>query len=208
MKRVKTFLSFMLMIAVQIASSSIEAGAENVGLREYLKVYSKLQDDRERARNLDVGYFAGGCFWGTQDAFNYAPGVVSTLVGYCGGVTKSPTYEAVCGHGTKHAETVRVVYDPRKTTFRALASYFLKNHDPTTMNRQGPDIGDQYRSAVFYENEKQKEEVQQAIDDKNRTLPKGSKVVTALEKFQVFYAAEDYHQNYIAKTGKASCHVR
>lgn len=208
MKPIKAFLSLLLLFTVQIAINSTKAVAESVGLRDYLKVYSKKQDDLERARHLDVGYFAGGCFWGTQDAFNRAPGVVSTLVGYCGGITKSPTYEDVCAHGTKHAETVRVVYDPTKTTFKGLTAYFLKNHDPTTMNRQGPDIGDQYRSAVFYDNEKQKEEAQRAIDDKNRSLPKGSKVVTSLERFQVFYTAEDYHQNYIAKTGNASCHVR
>jgi methionine-S-sulfoxide reductase len=198
----------LLFLLPGCSTSSTTAVAESGVKQQYLSQYSKVQDDKERMRHLDVGYFAGGCFWGVQDEFNRAPGVVSTIVGYCGGITRAPTYESVCRHGTKHAETVRVVYDPGKTTFKALTSYFLDIHDPTTVNRQGPDIGDQYRSAIFFEGEKQKEEALQAIESKNASLPKNSSVVTALDKFVVFYTAEDYHQNYISRTGDASCHVR
>jgi len=198
----------LLFLLTGCSISNTKAVAESVPKQQYLSEYSMLQDDKERMRHLDVGYFAGGCFWGVQDEFNKAPGVVSTIVGYCGGLTKAPTYESVCRHGTKHAETVRVVYDPSKISFKDLATYFLNIHDPTTLNRQGPDVGDQYRSAIFFEDEKQKRDALQAVEDKNATLPKGSSVVTALDKFQVFYTAEDYHQNYISRTGDASCHVR
>lgn len=207
MKIIRALLPILFLLT-GCSGDNTKALAGSGAKQQYLSQYSKVQDDKERMRHLDVGYFAGGCFWGVQDEFNKAPGVVSTIVGYCGGITKSPTYESVCRHGTKHAETVRVVYDPDRTSFKTLTSYFLGIHDPTTPNRQGPDVGDQYRSAIFFEDEKQKNEALQAIESKNASLPKSSSVVTALDKFEAFYTAEDYHQNYISRTGDASCHVR
>ncbi|HEY9759718.1 MAG TPA: peptide-methionine (S)-S-oxide reductase MsrA [Oculatellaceae cyanobacterium] len=171
-----------------------------------LKVYTIVEDTKEHAKQLDVAYFAGGCFWGTQESLDEVPGVVSTLVGYCGGHTTSPSYKSVCKHDTGHAETVRVVYDPKKISYQKLARTFLDQHDPTTLNRQGFDIGDQYRSAIFYTDDQEKNEAQAAIAEKSKSLEPGRTVVTSLEKFKTFYTAEDYHQKYIARTGVASCH--
>ena len=172
----------------------------------YLKSYSASQDQTERARGYDVGYFAGGCFWGTESEFKNVPGVVSTLVGYTGGRTKLPTYETVCRHDTGHAETVRVVFDPKKITYEQLVGKFLELHDPTTLNRQGPDVGDQYRSAIFFESEDQKQKAQKVLDSSAAKFG-NRKIVTSLENFGTFYSAEDYHQNYFAKNGGASCHI-
>lgn len=173
-----------------------------------LSTYSRVQDDSERAQGLEVGYFAGGCFWGTEAEFKQVPGVVATTVGYTGGITKNPTYEKVCAHDTKHAETVRVVFDPKKISYERLVGEFLKLHDPTTLNRQGPDIGDQYRSAIFFANNNQKKEAQAAIDAELKTKGSNYRIVTSLEQFDTFYTAEDYHQDYFQKNGGGACHVR
>ena len=150
-------------------------------------------------------YFAGGCFWGTEHLLKDIPGVISTRVGYMGGHTKTPTYQQVCEGNTGHAETVEIIFDPSKTDYETLAKFFFEIHDPTQLNRQGPDVGDQYRSAVFYADESQKEI---AIGLINILKAKGYKVVTEVAKADTFWEAEKYHQDYYEYTGKKPyCHV-
>jgi peptide methionine sulfoxide reductase msrA/msrB len=150
--------------------------------------------------------FAGGCFWGVEHYLQSAPGVKSTTVGYVGGKTANPTYQKVLSKRTGHAEAVEVVYDPQKTSFETLARLFFEIHDPTQMNRQGPDIGGQYRSAVFFLDDEQKRTTEHLV---GLLEDKGLKVATQVVKAGRFWAAEDYHQDYYAKTGKEPyCHVR
>lgn len=153
----------------------------------------------------EKAYFAGGCFWGTEHLLQQAPGVISTQVGYMGGKTQKPTYRDVCEHGTGHAEAVEVVFDPTKTNFETLAKLFFEIHDPTQVDRQGPDVGDQYRSEVFFVDDDQKATTEKLI----RVLQgKGLKVATKLSKADTFWPAEDYHQDYYNKTGKEPyCHI-
>lgn len=149
--------------------------------------------------------FAAGCFWGVEYYFKKQPGVIATAVGYSGGHKANPTYREVCTTDTGHAEAVEVIYDPSNTTFEALAKLFFEIHDPTQVNRQGPDIGPQYRSAAYYSNEEEKAIIESLIA---RLTAKGMKVATEVEKFEVFYREqEDYHHDYYAKTGKQPyCH--
>ncbi len=150
-------------------------------------------------------YFAGGCFWGTEYMLENTPGVISARVGYMGGHTPNPTYKEVCSDTTGYAETVEVTFDPSKTNFETLARLFFEIHDPTELNRQGPDVGDQYRSAIFYNDENQKQIAEKLI---GILKSKGYNVVTQLAKADKFWVAEDYHQDYYAHTGgQPYCHV-
>lgn len=152
----------------------------------------------------DTAIFAGGCFWGVEYYMQKAPGVISTEVGYIGGHTDHPTYRDVCSHTTGYAEAVRIVFNPAKTTYEDLARLFFNIHDPTQMDRQGPDIGDQYRSEVFYINEDQKETTEKLI---GLLKDKGYKVATQLKQATKFWKAEDYHQDYYEKeNGTPYCH--
>ncbi len=152
----------------------------------------------------ETAYFAGGCFWGVESLLEGQEGVIYARSGYMGGQTENPTYREVCYNKTGHAETVEVVFDPAKTSFETLARYFFEIHDPTQRDRQGPDIGNQYRSAVFYTSGAQKETAEKLI----RILKnKGLEVVTAVVKAGTFWEAEEYHQDYYEKTGKTPyCH--
>jgi peptide methionine sulfoxide reductase msrA/msrB len=150
--------------------------------------------------------FAAGCFWGVQFYFDQVPGVVETEVGYIGGHTEQPSYEAVCSHTTGHAEAVKVVFDPSKVSFETLLKQFFRMHDPTQLNRQGPDVGDQYRSAIFYADENQKAVAQKVINELNKSDFDG-KIVTILESATTFWPAEEYHQKFTERTGRGMCHV-
>jgi peptide methionine sulfoxide reductase msrA/msrB len=151
-------------------------------------------------------YFAGGCFWGVEYFLDKAPGVITAESGYMGGRVEKPTYEQVSNHETGHAETVHVVYDPSKTTYEALAKLFFDIHDPTQVGRQGPDIGDQYRSVVFYTDEDQKNVVESLI---GRLQRRGLRVATRLVPAGTFWPAEGYHQDYYQhKGGTPYCHVK
>jgi peptide-methionine (S)-S-oxide reductase len=151
--------------------------------------------------------FAAGCFWGVEALFGEQHGVLSTLVGYIGGNTLNPSYEEVCTGRTNHAEAVQIEFDPQQIGYEDLVKLFFDIHDPTTLNRQGPDIGTQYRSAIFYHDESQKstsEKIKNALDGA-RLFPKP--IVTEITQATVFYPAEDYHQKYFAKRGiRPTCH--
>lgn len=156
---------------------------------------------------LKTAYFAGGCFWGIEYRFQQCPGVVSAESGYMNGKTDNPDYEAVCSHTTGHAEAVKVTYDPRKVTYAQLLQGFFLMHDPTQLDRQGPDVGDQYRSAVFTVDAEQQREAE-AFKAALQLTPKyaGRKIVTVIEPARKFFSAEDYHQDYVERTGRA-CHA-
>ncbi len=155
------------------------------------------------AEGHELAAFAGGCFWGTEDTFRHVPGVTATAVGYTGGRTKNPSYEDVCSHTTGHAEAVLVEFDPAKVTYAELVRVFFESHDPTTMNRQGPDVGDQYRSEVFTFGDAQADIVREAKAKAEREI--GKPVVTRISPIGAFWKAEEYHQQYDEKTGRKSC---
>ena len=152
----------------------------------------------------DTAIFAGGCFWGVEYYMQKAPGVISTEVGYIDGHISDPTYEKVSSHLTGFAESVRIIFDPRKTDYEALARLFFEIHDPTQLDRQGPDVGDQYRSSVFYLNDDQKRIAEKLV---GILTSKGFKVVTKIVPASKFWRAEEYHQKYYAKeNGTPYCH--
>lgn len=152
----------------------------------------------------ETAYFAGGCFWGTEHLLEGLEGVISVQSGYMGGHKDDPTYEEICTGTTGHAETVEVIIDPARTNYETVAKYFFEIHDPTQLNRQGPDIGPQYRSAVFTVSEEQKETIEELIEILKE---KDFNVVTEVESASAFWPAEDYHQDYYVSTGKQPyCH--
>ena len=143
--------------------------------------------------------FGAGCFWGVEETFSKLTGVIKTEVGYSGGDYKNPTYEAVCPGNTNHAEVVLVQYDDKEISFKELVSHFWKCHDPTTLNRQGPDIGTQYRSVIFYFNDHQKET--STLSKLEYSKKNNLNIVTEISEAKEYYKAEEYHQKYIKKTG-------
>ena len=149
--------------------------------------------------------FAAGCFWGIQSVFESVPGVMSTIVGYTGGRVPNPTYMEVSSQRTGHAEAVEVMFDPEKVSYERLLDIFFANHDPTTPNRQGPDIGTQYRSAIFYTDENQKQAALKKISALNSSGAYSKPIVTEIAAAATFYPAEEYHQHYLYKRGQTSC---
>jgi peptide-methionine (S)-S-oxide reductase len=152
--------------------------------------------------------FGAGCFWGVEVAFRNVPGVTDAAAGYLGGTLPNPTYKDVCTGKTGHAEVVEVTYDPSRVSYEELLNVFWSSHDPTTLNRQGPDVGTQYRSAIFYHDDAQR---QAALASKEALTKSGRfprPIVTEITPTSTFYRAEEYHQRYLEKRGLASCHVR
>lgn len=155
----------------------------------------------------DTAIFAAGCFWGVQNYFDQVPGVLETEAGYTGGRVDHPTYEQVCSHATGHAEAVKIVFNPAKVSYGTLLKQFFRMHDPTQLNRQGPDIGDNYRSAIFYLNEGQKTAARKMITRLDKSGEYENPIVTTLEPAGRFWAAEKYHQKYTQRTGLGACHI-
>ena len=147
-------------------------------------------------RQTEVATFGGGCFWCLEAAFEQVKGVERVVSGYCGGTTANPTYREVCGGDTGHAEVVQVTFDPAVVSFGDLLDVFFGTHDPTTRNRQGADVGTQYRSAVFYHSPRQQEAAERKIAELNAAGIWDAPIVTEVVPFQAFYPAEDYHQGY------------
>jgi len=152
--------------------------------------------------------FAAGCFWGVEATFRQIPGVTSTRVGYIGGKTDNPTYKDVCTNGTGHAEAVEVEFDPARVGYAELLKVFWENHDPTQLNRQGPDWGTQYRSAIFYHSPEQEAEAKSSKESLEKAHHYSKPIVTQIVPAVTFYPAEDYHQQYLEKRGLASCHIK
>jgi len=155
--------------------------------------------------NAKHATFAAGCFWGVEETFRHVPGVLATSVGYTGGSTKNPSYKDVCTGLTGHAEAVMVTYDPDQVTYEELLDAFWSSHDPTTKDRQGPDIGTQYRSAIFYSDADQEKAAKASLKEIQDRKLFPAKVVTEIVAAGTFYNAEDYHQQYFAKNGGV-CH--
>jgi len=151
--------------------------------------------------------FGAGCFWGVEAAFRQIKGVRATLVGYAGGTMKNPTYEDVCSSRTGHAEVVEVEYDPAVVAYDDLLRVFWENHNPTTLNRQGPDIGSQYRSAIFFHDPDQEAAARRSKEELQKSGRFKRPIVTQIEPAQDFWRAEEYHQQYLEKRGLASCHI-
>jgi peptide-methionine (S)-S-oxide reductase len=163
-------------------------------------------DAAAHARGHELATFAAGCFWGVEERFRQIPGVLATAVGYTGGQKQSPTYKDVCDGNTGHAEGVLIEFDPKRVSYSALVDVFYKNHNPTTRNRQGPDVGSQYRSAIFYRSADQERAAREATAALQPRF--GSKIVTEIAPSSRFWMAEDYHQQYCAKNGIEACPIR
>lgn len=151
--------------------------------------------------------FGAGCFWGVEAVFQQLSGVKDTKVGYSGGSKENPTYEEVCTDTTGHAEVVRVEFDPATIKFEQLLEVFWANHNPTTLNRQGPDEGTQYRSVIFYFDAEQKAAAELSLSKLSNSKKFKSPIVTAIEPAGPFYYAEEYHQSYLKKRGATNCHI-
>jgi peptide-methionine (S)-S-oxide reductase len=167
-------------------------------------ITSKIAESK--SGKVERATFGAGCFWGVEALYRQTPGVLSTSVGYSGGKTENPTYDDVCNGDTDHAEVVHVEFDPEEVSFAKLVDIFFENHNPTTLNRQGPDFGSQYRSVVFYHDDAQRtvaEESKRKLGESGRW---GRPIVTQIVPFTKFYAAENYHQQYLEKQGRTSCH--
>jgi peptide-methionine (S)-S-oxide reductase len=155
----------------------------------------------------ELATFGAGCFWGVEVAFRNTSGVKDAVVGYLGGTMANPSYKDVCTGRTGHAEVVQVTYDPSEATYDQLLDVFWKNHDPTTLNGQGPDVGTQYRSAIFYHTPEQKRSAEKSKAELEKSGRFRKPIVTEITSASTFYLAEDYHQRYLEKRGLATCHV-
>ena len=182
----KYTLPIILLVFISCTDkNTYQAGINNVALVD--------------SQSLEKAIFAGGCFWCTEAVFERVKGVRDVVSGYSGGSQKNPTYKQVSYGKTDHAECVQILYDPSQVTYKDLVEIFFATHDPTTLNRQGPDIGKQYRSAVYYQNKEQKEITEAHIEQLTSNKVYSDPIVTEVKAFQIFYPAEDYHQDYYEK---------
>jgi len=167
-----------------------------------------MADDIDTTNGLAEAMFGAGCFWGVQAEFDKTPGVRSTRVGYSGGLWDNPTYKDVCSDMTGHAEVVHVYFDPVEIAYDSLLTLFFQLHDPTQLNRQGPDVGTQYRSVIFYYNEEQKRAAEEMLRQLDMSGRYSRPVVTQIKPAEVFWDGEEYHQKYLEKRGLTSCHTQ
>jgi peptide-methionine (S)-S-oxide reductase len=172
------------------------------------KIIRGARYDDTMSNNIQVATFAAGCFWGVEEAFRQIKGVKSTLVGYTGGKFENPTYEDVCTDETGHAEALQIQYDPKEVSYGELLEVFWSVHDPTTKNRQGPDIGSQYRSMIAYHTAEQEALAKKSREELDRSGRFRNKIVTEIVPASTFYKAEEYHQKYYQKRGGGSCYTR
>jgi peptide methionine sulfoxide reductase msrA/msrB len=187
---------------------------EKEGYGQYISQFKKegseiesIQASQKGDSSYELATFAAGCFWGVESAFKQVKGVIETTVGYTGGTVPNPSYRGVCTGITGHAEAVLIKYDPKIVSYEELLSLFWRIHDPTTPNRQGPDVGTQYRSAIFYHNELQKKAAEESKAEFDRSGAYVNKATTDIVPASNFYEAEEYHQDYFEKQGGGSCHV-
>jgi peptide methionine sulfoxide reductase msrA/msrB len=182
------------------------AEMDQAGYGQYLEPFVKA--GLIKTPTHETAILAGGCFWGMEEIIRKIPGVIKTTVGYSGGTTADPTYEAVCTGGTGHAEAIQVVYDPTRLSYEALLNYFFRMHDPTTLNRQHNDVGTQYRSAIFYNSEAQHQTAERVKTQWNKSGKFNRPITTEIAQATKFYSAEEYHQKYLVKNpGGYTCHV-
>jgi peptide-methionine (S)-S-oxide reductase len=205
-KSIATIFAISLGILL-VNGCDTEGEANNMSGSDTESETSAPAERAEDSSGYEKATFAAGCFWGVEAAFAKVPGIVSTQVGYTGGHTENPTYKQVCTDKTGHAEALEVTYDPAKISYEQLLAIFWSIHDPTTLNRQGPDVGTQYRSAIFYHNKEQ----QAAAEASKRKLEQSGRfdrpIVTEITPASKFYRAEEYHQRYFQKHGLPSCHL-
>ena len=187
---------------------------EKEGYGEYLSLFDKDESKKTPSKspskdgsNYELATFAAGCFWGVESIFKQVTGVMETTVGYTGGTVPNPSYRQVCTGITGHAEAVLIKYDPKIVSYEELLSLFWRIHDPTTPNRQGPDVGTQYRSAIFYHDDRQKKAAEESKEEFDRNGSYINKATTQIIPASPFYEAEEYHQDYFEKQGGGSCHV-
>jgi peptide-methionine (S)-S-oxide reductase len=207
-------LAVVLIIGVILASGCFEAGEASQMSNTESTQRNAVSSDRTlpgrattQPATVDeaVAMFGAGCFWGVEGTFQQVPGVISTAVGYSGGSVKDPGYRKVCSGTTGHAEVVQVVYDPKRVSYEQLLDVFWGAHDPTTLNRQGPDVGTQYRSAIFYYTPEQKAAAEASKAKQTEAKRFRRPIVTEITAAAAFYRAEEYHQRYLEKRGMISC---
>lgn len=189
---------------VMFGIAAIVSGAltANVASAEPAAKADDAASEQQKEKKVEVATFGNGCFWCTEAVFEELKGVESAVSGYSGGRVPDPTYEQVCTGATGHAEVIQITYDPAVITFPELLEVFWKTHDPTTLNQQGPDHGTQYRSAVFYHSDEQRELAEKYMQRLDESGAFDAPIVTEITKFQKFYPAEDYHQEYFALNGR------
>ncbi len=181
---------------------------EKEGYGRYISLFKNVKEDMKQGKDkFETATFAAGCFWGIEALFGKLDGVIETTVGYTGGHSKNPTYEQVCTGETGHAEAVQLKYNPDLISYEDLLNYFWRMHNPTTPNRQGPDVGTQYRSAIFYHNESQKKAALKSIKNFDKSGVFSKKAVTEITPAEEFYEAEEYHQDYYKKKGGKVCPI-
>jgi len=202
----KELVSFLVVLIIVFLCANLFG--ENGEKAKSMKNQAKQDSSSVDPNKLEKAIFAAGCFWHVQLAFDDVNGVISTSAGYTDGRTRDPTYKQVCYGNTGHAEAVLVIYDPNQVTYQKLIAVFWQMHDPTQENRQGPDVGTQYRSAIFYFDDKQKV----AAEESKTKLDKSGKlkkpIATLIRPASEFYNAENYHQKYLEKRGVKSCNIR
>ncbi len=206
--RMKAYISLGVLAGLALAISGALAGCTiQTDAQQSRTTQTNDEGQGEREMATETATFGAGCFWGVEETFRTTPGVTDTEVGYAGGQTENPTYKEVCSHGTGHAEVVQLQYDPEQISYEELLAIFFEMHDPTQVNRQGPDVGDQYRSVIFYHTDEQKQAAEEMKSELDASGQYARPIATQIEPAPTFWPAEDYHQEYLKKRGGGACHA-